>query len=114
MRQRSPNRFVEFFSSPDQLIDKFSSRDPKLILAVPASLSHGASRSLFADFAGVEGNVVVLTGTSEPGTLSRLLMDRWEGGQEASQRWQDGKLGEPVSLDRPIDLEVGLNLMTLL
>ena len=90
------------------MIDKFSSRDPKLILAVPASLSYGPSRSLFADFAAVEGNVVVLTGRGGHGTLNRFLMDRWEAGQEDSQRWQDGKLGEPIPLDRPIELEVGL------
>lgn len=99
-------RFVEFFTNPDQVVDKFSSRDPKLILAIPASLSHGASRSLFASFATVPGNVVVLTGRAEQGTLTRFLMDRWEAGQEDSQRWQDGKLGEPIALDRPIKLEV--------
>lgn len=99
-------RFVEIFGSPDQLVDKFSSRDPKLILSVPASMSHGMSRSLFADFARVEGNMVVLTERAERGTLNRFLMDRWEATQEDSQRWQDGKLGEPIALDRPIELEV--------
>ncbi|KIM25567.1 hypothetical protein M408DRAFT_74190 [Serendipita vermifera MAFF 305830] len=99
-------KFIEMFGSPDQLVDKFSSRDPKLILAVPASMSHGASRSLFADFARVEGNMVVLTERAERGTLNKFLMDRWEAAQEESQRWQDGKLGEPIALDRPIELEL--------
>jgi cleavage and polyadenylation specificity factor subunit 2 len=89
------------------MIDKFSSREPKLILAVPASLSHGASRSVFADFAAIEGNVVVLTEQAERGTLNRFLMDRWEAGQEDSQRWGNGSLGEPIILDRPLELEVG-------
>jgi cleavage and polyadenylation specificity factor subunit 2 len=88
------------------MVEKFSSREPKLILAVPASMSHGPSRSLFADFAAMQGNVVILTQRAEQGTLSRFLMDRWEASQEESQRWQDGKLGEPVPLDRPIELEV--------
>ena len=42
-----------------------SSKDPKLILAVPASLSHGPSRSLFADFAAVPDNMTLLTGCGE-------------------------------------------------
>jgi Cft2 family RNA processing exonuclease len=88
------------------MVEKFSSREPKLILAVPASMSHGPSRSLFADFAAMQGNVVILTQRAEQGTLSRFLMDRWEASQEESQKWQDGKLGEPVPLDRPIELEV--------
>jgi len=69
-------------------------------------MSHGMSRSLFADFARVEGNMVVLTERAERGTLNTFLMDRWEAAQEESQRWQDGKLGEPIALDRPIELEV--------
>ncbi|KAG8817808.1 hypothetical protein FRC19_011135 [Serendipita sp. 401] len=99
-------KFIEIFSTPDQLINKFSSREPKLILAVPASLSHGSSRSLFAEFAGVEGNVVVLTERTQQGTLNRYLMDRWEAAQEETEKWQDGKIGEPVSIDRPIDIEL--------
>ena len=101
------HRFIEIFGNPAQLVDKFSSRDPKLILAVPASMSHGMSRSLFADFARVEGNVVVLTERTGRGTLNSFLMDRWEAAQEDSQRWQDGKLGEPIELNRPMELEVG-------
>ena len=50
--------------------------------------------------------MVVLTERAEKGTLNKFLMDRWEAGQEDSQRWQDGKLGEPIALDRPIELEV--------
>lgn len=50
--------------------------------------------------------MVVLTERAERGTLNRFLMDRWEAGQEDSQRWENGNLGEPVSLDRPLDLEV--------
>ncbi|KAG8825638.1 hypothetical protein FRC17_008585 [Serendipita sp. 399] len=99
-------KFIEIFSTPDQLINKFSSREPKLILAVPASLSHGSSRSLFAQFAGVEGNVIVLTERTQQGTLNRYLMDRWEAAQEETERWQDGKIGEPISIDRPIDIDL--------
>ncbi|PVF96449.1 hypothetical protein CPB86DRAFT_736678 [Serendipita vermifera] len=99
-------KFIEIFATPEQMVEKFSSREPKLILAVPASMSHGPSRSLFADFAAVQGNVVIITQRAEQGTLSRFLMDRWEAAQEQSKKWQDGKLGEPVPLDRPIELEL--------
>lgn len=70
------------------------------------SLSYGPSRQVFADFAAVEGNVVVLTGRGARGTLNSFLMDRWEAGQEDTQRWQHGQLGEPIPLERPIDIEV--------
>lgn len=103
-------KFVEFFSNPDEMINIFSSREPKLILSVPASLSHGPSRSLFADFAVNEGNMVVLTQRTGMGTLNRFLLDRWEAGQEDSQRWQDGHIGVPVSLDRPIDMELRIKV----
>jgi len=33
-------------------------------------------------------------------------MERWEAAQEDTERWQDGKLGEPIPLDRPIQVEV--------
>ena len=103
-------RFVEFFGSPSDLLHEIPSKTPKLVLAVPASLSHGPSRALFADFAAVQGNVIVLTGRSEQGTLSHFLMERWEAAQEDTERWQDGKLGEPIPLDRPIQVEVRLPL----
>jgi hypothetical protein len=44
-------------------LQTYSSKDPKLILAVPASFSHAPSRLLFADFAlaAVPDNVILLT-----------------------------------------------------
>ena len=54
-----------------------SSKDPKLILAVPTSFSHGQSRSSFADFAAVPDNVILLTGRGGEGTLGRMLFEHW-------------------------------------
>ncbi|TFY83336.1 hypothetical protein EWM64_g677 [Hericium alpestre] len=63
-------RHLEFFTSPQQLTETYSSKDPKLILAVPASLSYGPSRVLFSDFAAVPDNVILLTSKGEEGTLA--------------------------------------------
>ena len=101
-------RHLEFFPNPQVLLETYSSKDPKLILAVPASFSHGPSRSLFADFATVPDNVILLTGRGEEGTLGRVLFDRWNKSQRAEDKWDKGKLGSSVMLDGSLDLCVGL------
>ena len=90
------------------LLETYSSKDPKLILAVPASFSHGPSRSLFADFAAVPDNVILLTGRGEEGTLGRILFERWNRSQRTEDKWDKGKLGSSVMLDGSFDLRVGL------
>lgn len=95
----APSRYLEFFLNPQTLVQKYSSREPKLILAVPASLSHGPSRSLFADFAAVPDNVILLTSRGEEGTLSRMLFDRWNNSQRADDTWDKGKIGSNVMMD---------------
>ena len=90
------------------LLETYSSKDPKLILAVPASFSHGPSRSLFTDFAAVPDNVILLTGRGEEGTLGRELFERWNKSQRAEDKWDKGKLGSSVMLDGSLDLRVGL------
>lgn len=89
------------------LLETYSSKDPKLILAVPASFSHGPSRLLFADFAAVPDNVILLTGRGEEGTLGRMLFDRWNKTQRAEDKWDKGKLGSSVMLDGSLSLRVG-------
>ena len=78
----------------------------KLILAVPATLSHGPSRALFSDFAAVAGNVVLLTSRGEPRTLTRILFDRWNDAQSPDKRWGQGKIGTMITLQGPIQLRV--------
>lgn len=90
------------------LLETYSSKDPKLILAVPASFSHGPSRSLFADFAAVPDNVILLTSRGEEGTLGRILFERWNRSQRTEDKWDKGKLGSSVMLDGSFDLRVGL------
>ena len=84
----------------------YSSKDPKLILAVPATLSHGPSRALFAEFAETPDNVVLLTGRSEPGTLGRQLFDKWNDSQRDEAKWDRGKIGSNIMMDGVLRLEV--------
>lgn len=73
---------------------------------MPASLSHGPSRSLFADFASIPDNVVLLTSRGEEGTLSRVLFDRWNNAQRAEDKWDKGKIGSNVMMDGSLSIEV--------
>ncbi|EIM88077.1 uncharacterized protein STEHIDRAFT_94995 [Stereum hirsutum FP-91666 SS1] len=99
-------KHLEFFLNPQALQQTYSSKDPKLILAVPASLSHGPSRSLFADFASIPDNVVLLTSRGEEGTLSRVLFDRWNNAQRAEDKWDKGKIGSNVMMDGSLSIEL--------
>ncbi|KAH9002480.1 beta-lactamase-like protein [Lactarius hatsudake] len=88
-------KHLEFFPSPQMLLQTYSSKDPKLILAVPASFSHGPSRLLFADFASIPDN---------EGTLGRRLFERWNNSQRVEDKWDKGKLGSNVMLDGSLKL----------
>ncbi|KAJ4478320.1 beta-lactamase-like protein [Lentinula aciculospora] len=99
-------RHLEFFPNPQALIQKYSSKDPKLILAVPASLSHGPSRQLFCSFAAVPDNVILLTGRSESGTLGRVLFDKWNDSQRPETKWDNGKIGSNIMMDGTMKLQM--------
>ncbi|RDB22774.1 Cleavage and polyadenylation specificity factor subunit 2 [Hypsizygus marmoreus] len=99
-------KHLEFFPSPEALLHTYSSKDPKLILAVPASLSHGPSRDLFADFAAVPDNVVLLTGRSEEGTLGRNLFEKWNDSQRPDDKWDRGKIGSNIMMDGSLKLRM--------
>ncbi|PFH51359.1 hypothetical protein AMATHDRAFT_74923 [Amanita thiersii Skay4041] len=99
-------KHLEFFPNPQVLLQTYSSKDPKLILAVPASLSHGPSRHLFADFAAVPDNVVLLTGRGEEGTLGRALFNKWNDSQRTDDKWDKGKIGSNIMMDGVLRLEL--------
>lgn len=99
-------RFLEFFLNSQSLMQTYSSKEPKIILAVPASLSHGPSRSLFTDFAAVADNVVLLTSRGEEGTLARMLFDRWNDSQRDTDKWDRGKIGSNIMMDGVLQLNV--------
>ena len=93
------NRHLEFFTTPGALLHTYSSKDPKLILAVPMSLSHGPSRIIFSEFACTPDNVVLLTSRGEEGALGRAQFDIWNGQQREDDKWEKGTLGRNVMLD---------------
>ncbi|KAJ7781055.1 beta-lactamase-like protein [Mycena metata] len=97
-------KYLEFFPNPQSLIQRYSSTDPKLILAVPASLSHGPSRHLFANFAAIPNNVVLLTSRSEEGTLGRILFNKWNDAQRADDKWDKERIGSNIMMDGAITL----------
>ena len=88
------------------MLHTYSSKDPKLILAVPLSLSHGPSRTIFSEFANVAYNVVLLTSRGEEGTLSQILFDKWNEQQRAEDKWDKGKTGSNIMMDDTMSLEV--------
>ena len=94
-------------------MNTYSSKEPKLILAVPASLSHGPSRSLFCDFAAVPDNVVLLTERGEEGTLGHQLFSKWNNAQRADDKWDKGRIGVNIMLDGVMVLRVSRNKMHL-
>nr|GAT58188.1 predicted protein [Mycena chlorophos] len=99
-------KYLEFFPNPQALIQRYPSSDPKVILAVPASLSHGPSRNLFTSFAAVPNNVVLLTSRSEEGTLGRLLFDKWNDRQRAEDKWDKGRIGSNIMMDGNLNLAI--------
>lgn len=103
---------MEFFPSPQSLLQTYSSKEPKLILAVPASLSHGPSRLLFSDFAAVPDNVVLLTSRGEEDTLGRILFDKWNNSQRGDDKWDKGKIGSNVMMDGAMTLKVACIIYT--
>lgn len=105
-------RHLEFYPTPQVLLNTYSSKDPKLILAVPTSLSHGPSRILFSEFASVADNVVLLTSPGEEGTLSRQLFDTWNSQQREDDTWLNGKLGRNIMLDGVMSLNVSFISLT--
>ncbi|KAI0269081.1 hypothetical protein BGY98DRAFT_1101243 [Russula aff. rugulosa BPL654] len=82
-------KHLEFFPNSQVPLETYSSKYLKLILAV--RFSHSPSRSLFADFAAVPDNVMLLTGLGKEGTLGRMLLDCWNKSQRAEERWDLGK-----------------------
>ena len=106
-----PSRHLEFFPNPQALLRTYSSKDPKLILAVPASLSHGPSRHLFVDFAAVPDNVVLLTNKGEEGTFSRALFEKWNDAQRPEDKWDKGKIGRNVMMDGTINLRINRKVL---
>ncbi|KAG8961095.1 hypothetical protein FRC03_005791 [Tulasnella sp. 419] len=99
-------KHVEFYTSPAALLAAHPQTTPKLILAVPSTLSHGASRHLFTEFVSTPGNALVLTSIGDHGTLSHTLFQKWNEYQAEGNKWGQGKVGQPVTLDETMTVKL--------
>lgn len=99
-------KYLRVFSSMKAMDDVLAQSDAKLVLAWPPSMAYGPSRKYFARMASNERDVVLLTSRGEPDTLTRWLWDRWEAGQNHSDRWGLGKVGHPIDVRDEVEVEI--------
>ncbi|KAL9934138.1 hypothetical protein V8E36_007220 [Tilletia maclaganii] len=97
-------RYLRVFTSIEAMDEVIPPNEPKVVLAVPPSLTHGPSRRLVQRFAERKDDVIVLTHRGETESLARWLWDRWEDlgegmGKAGRGGWKKGKVGAPVGLD---------------
>ncbi|KAJ9119685.1 hypothetical protein QFC22_003395 [Naganishia vaughanmartiniae] len=115
---RSPLLFrhLKFFPTYDAFLHAFPETDtsPKLILAVPLSMSYGPSRRLFTRMAVQENATVVLTSRAEDQTLTNDMFRIWNDRQSPAAQYGGGAVGSPtrvegehrvVQVDRKVLLE---------
>lgn len=88
------------------LLRKYPLITPKLVLAIPTTMSHGPSRFLFTLMAGNPNNVILLTNRGEDDTLARDLYSRWESDQAEDAKWGQGKIGELTPLKGKFEIEM--------
>ncbi|KZT38353.1 hypothetical protein SISSUDRAFT_1021621 [Sistotremastrum suecicum HHB10207 ss-3] len=103
-------KHLELFSSPRALLDRYSSKEPKVLIAVPLSLSSGFSRQIFSEFALIPENIVLLTSRAPQGTLSDRLFDFWSSQQSDSDKWEKGKVGKVVKLNGSMKLKMNAKI----
>ncbi|WWD18400.1 hypothetical protein CI109_102850 [Kwoniella shandongensis] len=99
-------RHVQFFLNPMDLLHAYPLMRPKLILAIPPTMSHSPSRFLFTALANTEGNVILLTTRGEDRTLARELYDQWEASQDENAKWGQGKIGSLQPLYGQLKVEM--------
>ena len=88
-----------FFPSVADLNAAFPVDAPRCIVSVPSTLSYGYSRSLFPTFAAAHGNLVILALPTQAGSLSEMIWQSWENGQDGTETGNAaGKVGEIVDL----------------
>lgn len=111
-RDTGPARFrhVKWFPSPDALARDLPAGIPKLVIAVPGTLSHGYSRQLFVSLAASAGNLVVLPSRSEEGSLTRWLSSKI--GSQARNNTE--AVPRAVHIDEELSVEVISTVSALL
>lgn len=100
-------RHLRFYDSVAALTATYPASRPKLILAIPPSMSHGPSRTLFTQLAENLNALIVLTSRGTPNTLGSELFEMWNGRQERGKKAGEGEVGTPIGSDQKMDIEVG-------
>jgi cleavage and polyadenylation specificity factor subunit 2 len=106
-------RHLKFYPTHEVFMRAFPDNSPKLVLAVPLSMSYGPSRRLFTKMATEESATIVLTGRSEDQTLSNEIFRMWNGLQAPPDQYGAGGVGSPkpasgtisVTIDSKVALE---------
>ena len=99
-------KYVKVFASLQAMDDAIPPDQPKVVLAVPPSMTHGPSRRLLSRFAANPNDAIVLVSRGEPGSLCRQLWDSWAAHQAKGFTWFSGKLGEPVVPNTALHFEL--------
>lgn len=102
------NRHLRFYDSVAALTATYPASRPKLILAVPPSMSHGPSRTLFTQLASNDHTCIVLTERGLPGTLGHDLFQLWNKRQADGKKAGDGGPGDPIPMNEEFDIKVRL------
>lgn len=97
---------LRFYDSVEALTATYPASRPKLVLAIPPSMSHGPSRSLFTQYADNTRTLVVLTSRGVPGTLGGDLFEMWNSRQERGRKAGEGAAGKPIEVREKMDLQV--------
>ncbi|KAJ9110484.1 hypothetical protein QFC19_001610 [Naganishia cerealis] len=98
---RSPLSFrhLKFFPTHEAFLQAFPDNStPKLVLAVPLSMSYGPSRRLFTKMATEESATIVLTGRGEDHTLTNDVFRMWNEQQPITAQYGAGRVGEPANV----------------
>lgn len=98
--------FLRHFATVDALRNAVTPSQPKVVLAAPASLTHGPARSLLAEFLADPDALVLLTARGEPGSVQRTLWERWNAHQADPDAWRRGKVGAPAAIGGQLTYEL--------
>ncbi|WFD00072.1 hypothetical protein MYAM1_002818 [Malassezia yamatoensis] len=98
--------FLRLFTSLDAFRNEVATSQPKVVLATPASLTHGHARMLLSDFLTDPDALVLLTNRGEPGSAMRTLWDRWNARQTDKDAWRRGKVGTASAIGGPLSYEI--------
>ncbi|EJU06116.1 hypothetical protein DACRYDRAFT_73414 [Dacryopinax primogenitus] len=99
-------KHLQIFPSPEALMDAIHPSAPKVILATPLTMSHGASRAMFESFSSMRNNLLLLVNIAEKGTLARSLWDIWQREQAETAKWGKGRLGAIVKAETDISVRM--------